>query len=321
MYEQLKLDNQLCFRLYTASRLIAGAYGPYFESLGITYPQYLVLLVLWEKDQQPVNDIAKRLLLETNTVTPLLQRMEKAGLVTRVKGETDARQRIVCLTDDGKALQEQAKDIPGKLAEEISRHVQVNELTAIIPALDKLIQGLQERTKEHRIKDIYFAGGCFWGVEHYFKQVKGVISTETGFANGNSNLPAPSYEQVYTDTTGYAETVHIVYDETQVAFDVLLDLFFDAIDPTSLNKQGHDEGTRYRTGIYFTDDEQREKAQARLEAERKKYDKPVVVQLEPLRAFYPAEEFHQDYLEKHPDGYCHLSPALFERARKINRIL
>lgn len=143
MYEQLKLDNQLCFRLYTASRMIAGAYGPYFDKLGITYPQYLVLLVLWEKDQQPVNDIAKRLHLETNTVTPLLQRMEKAGLVTRVKGEIDTRQRIVCLTDEGKRMEETAKDIPNQLGSEVVKHVSVEELKEIIPALDKLIEGLK----------------------------------------------------------------------------------------------------------------------------------------------------------------------------------
>lgn len=166
---------------------------------------------------------------------------------------------------------------------------------------------------------IYFAGGCFWGVEHYFKQVKGVVSTETGFANGNAALQAPTYEQVYTDTTGYAETVHVVYDEAQVSFELLLDLFFAAIDPTSLNKQGHDEGTRYRTGIYYTNEAQREQAQARLAAEQQKHDKPVVVELEPLQAFYPADEYHQDYLDKHPDGYCHLSPALFAFARKSNR--
>lgn len=143
MYEQLKLDNQLCFRLYTASRLIAGAYSPYFERLDITYPQYLVLMVLWEKDQQPVNDIAKRLLLETNTVTPLLQRMEKAGLVRRVKGEIDTRQRIVCLTSAGKAMEEKAKDIPTRLGKEVTQYVAVEELKAVIPALDKLIKGLQ----------------------------------------------------------------------------------------------------------------------------------------------------------------------------------
>ncbi len=147
MYEQLKLDNQLCFRLYTAARMIAGAYNPYFEQLGITYPQYLVLLVLWEKDQQPVNDIAKRLLLETNTVTPLLQRMEKAGLVKRVKGEVDTRQRIVSLTEKAIAMREIAKEIPQKLSDDIAKYVSLDEMLALIPALDKLIGGLQHTNK------------------------------------------------------------------------------------------------------------------------------------------------------------------------------
>ena len=145
MYEQLKLDNQLCFRLYTASRLVAGAYNPYFEQLGITYPQYLVLLVLWEKDHQPVNDIAKRLLLETNTVTPLLQRMEKAGLINRKRGEKDTRQRIVSLTDRAIRMREEAIDIPANLSKEIARFVPIDDLTAIIPVLDKLIQGLRAK--------------------------------------------------------------------------------------------------------------------------------------------------------------------------------
>ena len=145
MYEQLKLDNQLCFRLYTASRLVAGAYGSYFEQLGITYPQYLVLLVLWEKDHQPVNDIAKRLLLETNTVTPLLQRMEKAGLINRRRGEKDTRQRIVSLTDRAIRMREEAIDIPANLSKEIARFVPIDELTALIPVLDKLIQGLRAK--------------------------------------------------------------------------------------------------------------------------------------------------------------------------------
>lgn len=143
MYEQLKLDNQLCFRLYTASRLVAGAYNPYFEQLGITYPQYLVLLVLWEKDRQPVNDIAKRLHLETNTVTPLLQRMEKAGLIERKRGEIDTRQRIVSLTPKALAMREQAKEIPDKLSEELAKYVSLDEMMALIPSLDKLIEGLQ----------------------------------------------------------------------------------------------------------------------------------------------------------------------------------
>ena len=110
--EEFKLDNQLCFRLYTASRLLSQAYHPLLSEQGLTYPQYLVLLVLWEKDALPVNDIAKRLLLETNTVTPLLQRMEKEGLLTRAKGKEDARQMIVSLTRKGKDLQKKLSDVP-----------------------------------------------------------------------------------------------------------------------------------------------------------------------------------------------------------------
>ena len=110
--EEFRLDNQLCFRLYTASRLLTQAYNPLLAEYGLTYPQYLVLLVLWEKNEQPVNDIAKRLFLETNTVTPLLQRMEKEGLLTRTKGKKDARQMIVSLTGKGKELQKKLADVP-----------------------------------------------------------------------------------------------------------------------------------------------------------------------------------------------------------------
>lgn len=146
MYDQLKLDNQLCFRLYTAARLTMQAYFPYFEPLGITYPQYLVLLVLWEQDHQPVNDIAHRLHLETNTVTPLLQRMEKQGLVTRKRGKEDTRQRIVSLTAQGKALEEQAKNIPDCLVTQLADKVpDVQALLAMIPELDTLIDGLSAK--------------------------------------------------------------------------------------------------------------------------------------------------------------------------------
>ena len=145
-YEQLKLDNQLCFRLYTAARLTMGAYHPYLDPLGITYPQYLVLLVLWEQDKQPVNDIAHKLFLETNTVTPLLQRMEKAGLVKRSKGKEDTRQRIVSLTKKGIEMREQAKHIPECLSADIIKNVDsVEEITQMIPTLDKLIDGLKQQ--------------------------------------------------------------------------------------------------------------------------------------------------------------------------------
>ena len=112
MRPELLLDNQLCFRLYTASRLLTQAYHPLLSAYGLTYPQYLVLLVLWEKDAQPVNDIAKRLYLETNTVTPLIQRMEKEGILTRNKGTKDARQMIVKLTKEGMELQKKLAEVP-----------------------------------------------------------------------------------------------------------------------------------------------------------------------------------------------------------------
>jgi len=165
-------------------------------------------------------------------------------------------------------------------------------------------------------KEIYLAGGCFWGTEHFFKQIRGVIRTEVGFANGHT--ACPTYEQVYTDTTGYTETVHIEYDPSQVSLPFLLRMFFVAIDPLSLNKQGHDEGTRYRTGIYYTDKSDRAIVDAAFDEEQAKYDQPLAVEKEPLAVFYPADEYHQDYLDKHPDGYCHLPQALFAFARKAN---
>ena len=147
-YEQLKLENQLCFRLYTAARLTMGVYHPYLDPLGITYPQYLVLLVLWEQDKQPVCDIAKKMMLDTNTVTPLLQRMEKSGLINRTRGKEDSRQRIVSLTEKGKAMQEQAKHIPECLSNDVVLKTgDAEEIVKMIPTLDKLIDGLKKMEK------------------------------------------------------------------------------------------------------------------------------------------------------------------------------
>ena len=146
--EQLKLENQLCFRLYSAARLTMGAYHPYLDPLGITYPQYLVLLVLWEQDEQPVCDIGKRLMLDTNTMTPLLQRMEKAGLITRTRGKEDTRQRIVSLTKQGKALYEQVQDIPESMSKAVmASEEELKEILQMIPLLDKLIEELKKLNK------------------------------------------------------------------------------------------------------------------------------------------------------------------------------
>ncbi len=139
-YEQLKLDNQLCFRLYTASRLVTAGYTPYFKELGITYPQYLVLMVLWENDKITVSDITDRLKLETNTVTPLLQRMEKQGLIQRNKCKEDTRQRIVSLTPEGKKLEERVKEIPNCLARGIvDGGMSPEELINLVQLLDKFM--------------------------------------------------------------------------------------------------------------------------------------------------------------------------------------
>ena len=166
------------------------------------------------------------------------------------------------------------------------------------------------------MQDVYFAGGCFWGTEHYFKQIEGVVFTETGFANGRADLPSPTYEQVYTDTTGYAETVHVVYDETRVSLRFLVSMFFAAIDPLSVNRQGHDIGTRYRTGVYYTSEQQADEIREVFAEEQSKYAEELAVELLPLSCFYPADEYHQDYLDKHPDGYCHLPLSLFTWAKQ-----
>lgn len=165
------------------------------------------------------------------------------------------------------------------------------------------------------MKEIYFAGGCFWGVEHFMKQIAGVMDTDTGFANGREDLVDPTYEEVYTDTTGFAETVRVRFDEKRVGLRFLTHMFFHAIDPTSLNKQGEDEGTRYRTGVYYTSEEDLPILREVFE-EVKREVGPIVVELEPLKAYYSASEWHQDYLEKHADGYCHLPISLFKYARE-----
>jgi DNA-binding MarR family transcriptional regulator len=146
MHAELQLDNQICFRLYTAARLITQAYTPLLNTLGITYPQYLVLMVLWEKDNQPVNDIAHRLLLETNTVTPLLQRMEKLGIVNRKKGELDKRQQIVSLTKKGKQLEDNAyAKIPSGMGEQMSAcPLKFDDYQRLTQELDSIINTLKK---------------------------------------------------------------------------------------------------------------------------------------------------------------------------------
>ena len=146
MHEELRLDNQICFRLYSAARFITQAYTPMLTELGITYPQYLVLMVLWEKDKQLVNNIAHRLLLETNTVTPLLQRMEKLGMVSRRRGEKDKRQQLVSLTEKGRDMEEKAYQlIPAGMGDALrSCPLQLSDYKHLASELDTLIGSLKK---------------------------------------------------------------------------------------------------------------------------------------------------------------------------------
>ncbi len=158
------------------------------------------------------------------------------------------------------------------------------------------------------IKSVYFAGGCFWGVEEYFSRVDGVIDSVSGYANGKSENP--SYEDVCYRNTGHSEAVKIDYNSAVVSLQELLVHLFRIIDPTSLNRQGNDRGTQYRTGIYYTDENQKSVALAFLKEMQKNYSSKIVVELEPIKQFFIAEDYHQDYLKKNPSGYCHINLSL-----------
>ena len=158
---------------------------------------------------------------------------------------------------------------------------------------------------------IFLAGGCFWGLQKYFDQFDGVIRTEVGYANGPDRVP--TYEDVCNDS-GHAETVMIEYDESRISLERLLDSYFQVIDPLSVNRQGHDEGIQYRTGIFFTDERQLENIERVYSREETRAGAKLAVIVEPLKNFYSAEEYHQKYLEKNPGGYCHI-PARFYREK------
>lgn len=177
-------------------------------------------------------------------------------------------------------------------------------------------QKKETNMESKNIKEIYFAGGCFWGTEHLFQLVRGVVETEVGYANGK--IKNPTYEQVISHTTGFAETVKVKYDANQVNLSLLIQLFFKSIDPTSLNQQGNDVGDNYRSGIYSTDAATEAIVKTEVAKLAKNYNKPVVVETIPLKNFYKAEDYHQDYLDKNPGGYCHIPLSVFEEARNAN---
>lgn len=154
------------------------------------------------------------------------------------------------------------------------------------------------------MKTIYLAGGCFWGVERYFSLAKGVMATKVGYANGK--LDNPRYEDLKEGRDTSSETVRIDYDENVISLTKLLELYLRVIDPYSVNKQGEDEGLQYRTGVYYLSEEDKEVIEHYLSSNLKEGFK---VEILPLKKFYSAEEYHQDYLEKNPNGYCHINMA------------
>ncbi len=157
-------------------------------------------------------------------------------------------------------------------------------------------------------KSIYLAGGCFWGLQKFFDQFDGVLATEVGYANGPTQ--APTYRDVCA-SSGHAETVRVEYDAAVLSLGKLLEFYFMVIDPTSVNRQGNDVGVQYRTGIYYVDEAQRSEIEPVYRAQEQQVGVPLAVELQPLQNFFSAEEYHQKYLDKNPDGYCHIPRRMF----------
>ncbi len=154
------------------------------------------------------------------------------------------------------------------------------------------------------MKELVLAGGCFWGVEEFISRLDGVLETEAGYANGNTENP--TYEEVCSKTTGFAEAVYVRYNENTLPTEKLLEEYWSIIDPTVLNRQGPDIGSQYRTGIYFLNPEDEAVVTKSRDEVQKNYDKIIVTEIMPLKNFYKAEEYHQKYLKKNPGGYCHI---------------
>lgn len=159
------------------------------------------------------------------------------------------------------------------------------------------------------MEKIYLAGGCFWGLQKFMDQFDGIVQTTVGYANGKTENP--TYEDVKSQSSDHSETVEVIYNPSVITLREILEKFYLVIDPTSLNKQGEDEGRSYRTGIYYVTAEDLTVINDVTSSEQAKHDKKIVVEIEPLKNFYPAEEYHQKYLEKNPGGYCHIGGCFF----------
>ncbi|MBK5253177.1 MAG: peptide-methionine (S)-S-oxide reductase MsrA [Peptostreptococcaceae bacterium] len=172
----------------------------------------------------------------------------------------------------------------------------------------------KNRARTETTKDIYLAGGCFWGVEEYMDRVPGVIDATSGYANGITENP--TYEEVCTGDTKHAETVHVMYDTDVISLEEVLQYFYKVVNPVSYNKQGNDEGSQYRTGIFYINEEDLEIIEKSISELQKEYDKEIAIEIKELDGYYLAEEYHQDYLKKNPNGYCHIDLGLADEPLK-----
>lgn len=163
-------------------------------------------------------------------------------------------------------------------------------------------------------KEIYLAGGCFWGTEQYLQHIKGILATEVGYANGNTENP--TYEEVCRKDTGHAEAVKVEYEDTVIGLPYILELYYDVINPVSVNRQGGDVGSQYRTGIYYIDEQDVSVIESSISKLQEKYKEKIAIERLPLNNYYKAEEYHQKYLDKNPGGYCHIGADKFEKAKK-----
>jgi len=164
------------------------------------------------------------------------------------------------------------------------------------------------------MKKIWLAGGCFWGVEAYFQQLKGVLETRVGYGQGEKDNP--TYQQVCSGTTGYTEVCELTYNEVIIPLEKVLEHFFRIINPTTLNRQGADQGTQYRTGVYYADNEEKEVIVNFIHTMQTYHTDEIVVEVKPVKNFYLAEEYHQHYLQKTTGGYCHVNLMLAKPEEK-----
>ncbi|WP_350558502.1 bifunctional peptide-methionine (S)-S-oxide reductase MsrA/peptide-methionine (R)-S-oxide reductase MsrB [Psychrobacter sp. CAL346-MNA-CIBAN-0220] len=274
---------------------VDGEFSTWYAGIQADYPK---LPVLVDASGELINKLGVQ-------VYPSWAILDKNGnLVHLVKGNMTAQQAYALAENAGNDFAE-LKNSSAKPA--ATQALDNNSKIETIKQKDGVYYN--DQGKAINTRSIYLAGGCFWGIEAYMERVDGVIDAVSGYANGDENKPNPSYEQVIRGS-GHAEAVKVTYDADKTDLETILKYYFRVIDPTSLNKQGNDSGVQYRSGIYYTDKNDKAVIDAAVKQVQSKYKQKIVVENESLDNFYVAEMYHQDYLAKNPNGYCHVDLSL-----------